>query len=149
MSVAEKELEEWAKTFMPVYHFMDITVDSVTDGLYRCTVPLNTNTGNHINTVHAAFQWAAVEMFGGLVVLTKRSREDYVPVVRNLEIEFLQPAFTDISSEAFFSDRDVEKMNLAMKNYGRYDFELSSTIKNTDCEIVAKAKGTYAIRILE
>ncbi|OUS24103.1 hypothetical protein A9Q98_14145 [Thalassotalea sp. 42_200_T64] len=148
MNIIEKDIEDWARSSIPAYQFMDVTVISVSNGLYKCVIPLNKNTGNHINTVHAAFQWAAAEMLGGLIVLTKRSSKQYVPVIRSLDIEFMRPAFTDISSEAFFSEQDVEKMNSAMKNNGRYDFELSSTIKNTDGEVVAKAKGTYAVRIM-
>ena len=75
METIEQEIEQWAKARLPVYEFMDLSVVSVSAGVYQCVVPLTKNTGNHINTVHAAFQWASVEILGGLVVLTKRSDE--------------------------------------------------------------------------
>jgi acyl-coenzyme A thioesterase PaaI-like protein len=80
MGTIEQEIEQWAKSTLPVYEFMDLGVVSVSEGVYQCFVPLTKNTGNHINTVHAAFQWASAEILGGLVVLTKRSEEKYVPV---------------------------------------------------------------------
>ncbi|MBN2569308.1 MAG: YiiD C-terminal domain-containing protein [Deltaproteobacteria bacterium] len=149
MSAIEKDIEAWLKSNLPVYDFMDFTIISASNGLYKCLVPLNKNTGNHINTVHAAFQWASAEMLGGIAVLATRSSKKYVPVVRNMYIEFIAPASTDICSEALFSNQDAEKMNLHMKNSGHYDFELSSNIKNTDGKVVAKAKSTYAVKIMK
>ncbi len=149
MGTIEQDIEQWAKSTLPVYEFMDLSVVSVSNGVYQCFVPLTKNTGNHINTVHAAFQWASAEILGGLVVLTKRSEEKYVPVVKSLNIEFKRPALSDITSEALFSEKEVEMMNSALAASGRYDFELSSIIRDADGEVVAEATGCYAVRTLE
>jgi len=145
----EQEVEQWAKSTLPIYEFMGLSVVSVSDGVYQCHVPLTKNTGNHINTVHAAFQWASAEILGGLVVLTKRTEEKYVPVVKSLNIEFKRPALSGITSEALFSEKDVEMMNSALAASGRYDFELSCTIQDTNGEVVAEATGCYAVRTME
>ena len=149
MTVVEKELEQWARKNLSVYEFMDLKIDSVSNGIYRCSVPLTRNTGNHINTVHAAFQWASVEILGGLVVLSNRPDEKYVPVVRSLDIEFKRPALSDITSEAYFSDEEVEVMNTALASTGRYDFTLCSVIRDANDEVVAEATGCYAVRTTE
>ena len=149
MTVVEKELEQWARKNLSVYEFMDLKIDSVSNGIYRCSVPLTRNTGNHINTVHAAFQWASVEILGGLVVLSNRPDEKYVPVVRSLDIEFKRPALSDINSEAYFSDEEVEVMNTALASTGRYDFTLCSVIRDANDEVVAEATGCYAVRTTE
>ena len=127
---------------------MNLKVLSVADGLYKCFVPLSVNTGNHINTGHAAFQWASAEILGGLVVLSNRKDDKYVPVVRSLSIEFKQPALTDITSEAVFSMEQVEEMNTALESTGRYDFELASVIKDSEDRVVAEALGLYAVRTI-
>ena len=147
--ISEREIETWAKSNLPVYEFMGLEVTSVSDGVYSCFVPLNANTGNHISTVHAAFQWAAAEILGGLVVLTKRTDTRYVPVIKSLNIEFKRPALSDIRSEARFSDEEVEAMNVALELTGRYDFELNSIIRDLQGDVVAEATACYAVRTIE
>ena len=144
----ENEIEGWARENLPIYEFMDLKVLSVSDGLYKCFVPLSGNTGNHIKTVHAAFQWASAEILGGLAVLSTRKEDKYVPVVKSLSIEFKRPALTDITSEALFSSKQVEVMNTALESTGRYDFDLASVIRDREGEVVAEALGQYAVRIL-
>lgn len=128
---------------------MNLEISMTPDGIYRCFVPLGSNTGNHVNTVHAAIQWAAAEPLGGLIVLSKRTDEKYVPVIRSLEIDFRRPALTDITSEASFSAEQVEAMNAALDATGRYDFELDSVVRDTAGEVVTRATGCYAIRTVE
>ena len=144
----ENEIEVWARENLPVYEFINLKVLSVSEGLYKCFVPLSVNTGNHINTVHAAFQWASAEILGGLIVLSNRKDDKYVPVVKNLSIEFKQPARTDITSEAMFSLEQVEEMNTALESSGRYDFELASVIKDSEGKVVAETLGRYAVRTM-
>lgn len=144
----ETELQDWARENLPIYEFMDLTIHSASEGVYKCLVPLSGNTGNHINTVHAALQWASAEILGGLVVLSTRTDEKYVPVVKSLSIEFTRPAFTDITSEAVFSNEQVAVMNTALESTGRFDFELPSLIRDSEGEIVARALGQYAVRTM-
>ena len=149
MGTIENELEQWAKTNLPIYEYMDLKINSVSNGVYQCSVPLTKNTGNHINTVHAAFQWASAEMLGGLVVLSNRPDEKYVPVVKSLSIEFKRPALSGITSEARFSDDDVKVMVHSLESTGRYDFELCAVIRDVAGEVVAEARGCYAVRTME
>jgi len=139
-------LTQWLKANCPIYEYMDLTINSMSNEFYSCSVPMNAATGNHINTVHAAFQWASAEMIGGLAVLACRSSESFVPVVRGVNIVFKKPATSAIVAEAHFSDADAKKMNEALETGGRYDFELDVTIKNTSGEVVAEATGSYAVR---
>ena len=144
-----KALETWVKTSVPCYEYMDLSIDSVDDGVFRVSVPLTDNTKNHVKMVHALFQFSAAEFLGGLIVLTTRSSEKFIPVLRNMQIEYSIPAYTDITAEALFSDEQVAEMNAAMQKDGRYDFELKVSIKNIEGEIVAKTHANYAVRIFE
>lgn len=146
MGVVEEELEKWAKTNFPIYEYMGLKIVSASNGLYQCSVPLTINTGNHFNTVHAAFQWASAEILGGLIVFSNRPDEKYVPVVRSMEIEFKSPARSGITAEACFTDAEVEVMVASLKSSGRYDFELRVTIRDVAEEIVAESKASYAVR---
>jgi acyl-CoA thioesterase FadM len=82
-------------------------------------------------------------------VLSNRPDEKYVPVVKSLDIDFKRPALTDLTSEAYFSDEEVEVMNTALASTGRYDFTLRSVIRDANDEVVAEATGCYAVRTTE
>ena len=56
----EQQLQAWTRENLPVYTFIDLKIISASNGLYQCFLPLTSNIGNHINTVHAAFQWATM-----------------------------------------------------------------------------------------
>ena len=148
IETAERLIESWARSNLPVYEFINLRVDSVSGGVYKCSVPLDANTGNHISTIHAAFQFAAAEILGGLVVLCNRTNEKYVPVVKSLSVEFKRPALSGISSEASFSDLEVDAMNRTLEATGRYDFELDSTLRDQHGQVVAQATGCYAVRTM-
>ncbi|OUS32226.1 hypothetical protein A9Q99_01370 [Gammaproteobacteria bacterium 45_16_T64] len=149
MNNIEKDIELWAKKYFPVYEFMDLKNISSSHGIYQCFTPLSANTGNHISTIHAAFQWATAELLGGLVVLCNRTNERYIPVVKNLHIDFLAPALTGVTSTVYFTEEDVTKMNAALENSGRYDFELKSEIRGEDDQVVSRTRGNYAVRVFE
>ena len=148
IETAERLIESWARSNLPIYEFMSLRVNSVSGGVYKCSVPLDANTGNHISTLHAAFQFAAAEILGGLVVLCNRTDETHVPVVKRLSVDFKHPALSGISSEASFSDHEVEVMNRALQATGRYDFELASIVRNEQGQVVAEATGCYAVRTM-
>jgi acyl-CoA thioesterase FadM len=88
------------------------------------------------------------EILGGLVVLTKRADDKYVPVVKSLSMDFKRPALSGIYSQASFSDHNVGVVKLALESTGRYDFDLGSILCNEQGEVVAEAKGCYAVRTM-
>ena len=59
--------------------------------MYRCRIPLNDQNKNHIDTVHAAIQWAAAEVLGGLVIAVNFRDPPLFVAVRSVSIDFLRP----------------------------------------------------------
>jgi acyl-coenzyme A thioesterase PaaI-like protein len=64
----ESEIQAVLFECCPLYKHIGLTVESAQGGHYRRRLPLDAKNTNHINTVHAALQWAAAEVVGGLVV---------------------------------------------------------------------------------
>jgi acyl-coenzyme A thioesterase PaaI-like protein len=143
----ENKIEEHLRRDLPLYEYMGLTIESATNGVFRCGVPLNPSTSNHFHTIHAALQWAAVEVLGGLVwIASKPGEGNYYPVVKRFEIDFKGPAPGPITAETRFSTSDGEAMRDGLAADGRYDFELDSCILNASGETIVEAKGFYAIR---
>ncbi|MFP6655314.1 MAG: YiiD C-terminal domain-containing protein [Myxococcota bacterium] len=149
MGEFEEKIERRLRKGLPIYEYMDFKVESASKGVYRCAVPLNAKNENHFHTVHAALQWASVEALGGLVwFATKPPGNGWLPVVRRFEIDFKRPAGSNIVAEASFSESEANRLRAALVEKGRFDFTLESTIRDVAGEMVATAKGFYAIRTL-
>lgn len=147
MGDVEAGIEAQLRARLPLYEHMGLRVESASNGVFRCAVPLREGNLNHFRTVHAALQWAAAEALGGLVWFSTHPDESrFVPVIRRYTIEFKKPAWTEVVAETRFSDAEAAAMDAALERDGRYDFELESVIRNADGEIVAEGKGAYAIR---
>jgi acyl-coenzyme A thioesterase PaaI-like protein len=147
MSTFEEKVERRLRKDLPIYEYMDFRVESASNGVFRCAVPLNEKNGNHFHTVHAALQWASVEALGGLVwFAVKPPGDDFLPLVKRFEIDFKRPAGTNIVAETHFSETAAENMRVALAADGRCDFVLESTIRDATGEAVAFGKGFYAIR---
>ncbi len=141
----EHQLEQWAKQHLPIYQFINVSIDSVSNELYQCSVAIDKNTANHVNTIHAAVQFACGEILGGLIVLANRKKQSYIPVVKRIIIDFLKPALTDITAITHFSNDQVELMNTTLENNGRFDFELNTTIFDRHQNVIAKLQGSYVV----
>jgi acyl-coenzyme A thioesterase PaaI-like protein len=143
----EEKIERRLRKHLPIYEYMDFKVESASEGVYRCAVPLNAKNENHFHTVHAALQWASVEALGGLIwYATKPPSDGWLPVVRRFEIDFKRPARSNIVAETFFPESEAKSLRAALVENGRFDFALESTIRDVAGETVATAKGFYAVR---
>ena len=94
----------------PIYTFLGLQVESIEDGIYRSRIPLNDNTKNHVNIVHAGPMWMTAEYLGGLIAADNLSNPKYQPVIAGLNIKFLRPAMTDITAETEFTADDAAAM---------------------------------------
>lgn len=142
------QVESLVKQLLPLAKFMDVQVLDATDGHYRCKVPLNEQTKNHFNSVHAAIQWAGAELLGGLIWIQNQPSSDYRFVMKEMTIRFLKPAMDDIEACAQFDAAQVSAMKSALQETGRHDFELNAEIKNKHGDVLATTTGCYAIRAL-
>ena len=141
-----KQIEATVKQVLPLAKFMDVEVLSAADGDYRCRVPLNEQTKNHFNSVHAAIQWAGAELLGGLIWIQNQPGSNYRFVMREMTIRFLKPAMDDIEACAQFDDAQIKAMKSDLQETGRHDFELEAEIKNKNGDVLATTTGCYAIR---
>ena len=147
MGENEERIGKLFRELLPLYEHIDLSVECASAGVFRCRVPLNEANSNHFDTVHAALQFAAAEMLGGLVAESLGLLGgQYLGVVRKFEIEFKTPATTDITAEAHVSDDELSAVVDRLNASGRVDFDVDSTVTDEQGTVVATARGTYAIR---
>ena len=142
----KQHYQQVAHEACPIYTFLGLQVESIEDGIYRSRIPLNDNTKNHVNIVHAGPMWMTAEYLGGLIAADNFSNPKYQPVIAGLNIKFLRPAMTDITAETEFTADDVAAMKKALESTGRFDFTIHIVVRDTAGKVVAEADGDYVVK---
>lgn len=146
MNNRQYDVSQWHAMEQNIFQHMGLRFVMESDGTYRTWAPLNDKTGNHVGTFHAAFQFALAEAIGGIVTFENRASESYVPLVKHVSMDFKKPATTDLFAITRFTDQDVDTMNQAMQENGRFDFTLAIDIQDLDGKTVSVMTAVYAIR---
>ena len=97
----------WQTLQQNVFQHMELKYLIQDDGIYLTYAPLNEKTANHVNTFHAAFQFALAESIGGIVVFENRADKTYTPLLKSVSMDFKKPAATDLYARAEFNGDDV------------------------------------------
>lgn len=139
-------IESIIKSVLPLATFMDVKILQAQDETYSCLVPLNDNTKNHFNSVHAAIQWAGAELLGGVVWIKNMPSDDYLLVLKEMNIKFVKPVMEDVTATTYFSDEQALELNHALADNGRHDFDLHSEIKDKAGNVLANTHAQYAVR---
>lgn len=136
-------------SLLPLAQHTGMIVESAENGVYRIRMPLNADTGNHMQTVHAALQFAAAEVLGGLVVVTAVPFEDLPKIygaVKSATIEFVRAARTDITAEAHMPEAELARIRQAVKAGNEALFTLRPLVRDREGRDVARFQGEYVIR---
>jgi len=147
----EAAVEATIRRLCPLYAQIDLSVESVRDGIYRCRVPLNRANGNHLNTIHAAIQWAAAEMLGGLVAIRIIGPERLNAMhaaVQSVSIDFKRPARTAIIAEALFDEQEAREIKQLIDDGKDATFRVNAVVRSESGETVAATEAVYVLRRL-
>lgn len=136
-------------SLLPLAQHTGMIVESSENGVFRVRLPLNGDTGNHIQTVHAALQFAAAEVLGGLVVVTAVPFEDLPKIygaVKSATIEFVRAARTDITAEAVVPEAELARIRKLVAEGNEALFTLKPVVRDLEGREVARFCGEYVIR---
>lgn len=141
-----KDLQAWARKTLPLYEYIDLEIDSIDGGIYRCSAPLSHANKNHNDSMHAAVIWGLAELSGGLVMLSEGMHEDYFAVVNHVRIDFRRPASSRVSAEVEFTEEDMADLRETLETEDRCDFDVLSIVKDAEGRVVAEATCAYSVR---
>ena len=139
-----KRLQQSLYRNLPIYEHVGITVGALGSNV-RCRVPLSPENENHFGAVHAAIQFAVMELAGGLASgqCETLKNGDFLLVVKRFSIEFLKPAMTDLTAVTSITDDQIQDIDRALQEKGRHAFELEISLLNESHQMVAIATGEY------
>ena len=117
-------------------------------GYVKLFTPLKGNE-NHIGGVYAGAIFTLAEIPGGALFYTSFDETKFYPVVKEMTIQFLRPANTDLSIEISLSEAEIERIAVEAAEKGKSEFILTGEIKDLDGQVVALSRGVYQIRSIE
>lgn len=111
------------------------------DGVF--TLPFSGGVHNHLETVHAAAQYALAETASGdtLLALFPDLAGLVVPVLRDSQLKFRRPAASDIIAYASVSEDAVHRFREQLDKKGRSMITVDVEIR--DIDDVVTCSGTF------
>jgi thioesterase domain-containing protein len=124
---------------------MGLKVLELTPGYVKLMAPLRGNE-NHIGSMYAGALFTLAEIPGGALILTTFDPTKCYPVIKELTIKFLRPAQSDITTEVFLSQQQVDLINGELSKQGKAEFVLHGELKDEAGTVVATSQGIYQLR---
>lgn len=72
----------------------------------------------------------------------------YFPLVKNLDIQFVAMAKSDVRAEARLDDETIARVKDEAAERGKSDFTLEATVTDADGKTVATTRGLYQLRAI-
>lgn len=114
-------------------------------GRVVCEMPLKGNS-NHIGTMYAGALFTLAEFPGGALFLSTFDWRRYIPIVTDLNMQFLKPAKGTIRVEFCLSEAEIERIKREAEADGRAAFELQGELTSADGTVVARSTAQYQLR---
>jgi acyl-coenzyme A thioesterase PaaI-like protein len=136
-------------SLLPLAQHTGMTVEAAENGVFRVRLPLTADTGNHMQTMHAALQFAVAEVLGGLVVVTAVPLEDLAKIfgaVKSAEIEYLRPARSHVTAEVQVPPEEIARIRQCVAEGREARFTLAPSLRDAEGRDVARFSGVYVIR---
>jgi thioesterase domain-containing protein len=130
---------------IPIAHKMGVKVVEARPGFAATTVPAEDN-GNHFGVIYAGVLFTVAEVLGGIIPLITFDTAKYFPLVKNLEIQFVAMAKSDVRAEASLDDETIALVEAEAAERGKADFTLEAVVTDTDGQTVATTRGLYQLR---
>ena len=132
---------------IPIAHKMGVKVVEARPGFAATTVPAEGN-GNHFGVIYAGVLFTVAEVLGGLIPLITFDTAKYFPLVKNLDIQFVAMAKSDVRAEASLDDQTIARIEAEAAERGKADFTQEAVVTDADGQTVATTRGLYQLRAL-
>jgi thioesterase domain-containing protein len=132
---------------IPIADKMGVKVVEARPGFAATTVPAEGN-GNHFGVIYAGVLFTVAEVLGGIIPLITFDTAKYFPLVKNLDIQFVAMAKSDVRAEASLDDETITRGETEAAQRGKADFTLEAVVTDANGQTVATTRGLYQLRAI-
>ncbi len=119
-------------------------VEEVSPGYVRARIQLKGNK-NHFGSLYAGAYFLVAEIPGGVLALFDLGPA-YTPILKEMTLQFLQPANSDVTVEFSLSPEDVAAILEDADATGRAKFTLEGELRDMEGNHVATSIAQYRVR---
>lgn len=120
------------------------SVEEIRPGFVKARIRLKGNK-NHFGSLYAGAYFLVAEIPGGVLTLFDLGPA-YTPILKEMTLQFLQPANSDVFVEFSLDAATVEAIKAEADATGRAAFELEGTLYDSDGHHVATSMAHYRVR---
>lgn len=120
------------------------SVEDVRPGYVRARIAIKGNR-NHFGSLYAGAYFLVAEIPGGVMTLFDLG-PSYIPILKEMSLEFLKPADTDVTIELTLPEATRATIRQEADTTGRAAFSLEGELKDAAGEIVARSVAHYRIK---
>lgn len=120
------------------------SVEEVRPGFVRAKIRLKGNK-NHFGSLYAGAYFLVAEIPGGVLTLFDLGPA-YTPILKEMTLQFLQPANSDVFVEFSLDEATVEAIKAEADATGRAAFALEGTLYDQHGNHVATSIAQYRVR---
>jgi len=113
-------------------------------GYIEACMPMRGNR-NHAGTMYAGALFMLAEAPAPMLFATAMLRQGLLPIVRSLDLRFLNPARSDVHVTFDLRER-IDALEREALRLGKLDFELQSELRDAQGVVVATATAGYQLR---
>lgn len=119
-------------------------VEDVRPGYVRARISIKGNR-NHFGSLYAGAYFLVAEIPGGVLTLFDLGPR-YIPILKEMSLQFLQPADSDVTIELMLSEDTRQTIKVDADTTGRAAFTLEGELKDASGTIVARSTAHYRVR---
>ncbi|HIO30657.1 PaaI family thioesterase [Marinobacter salarius] len=120
------------------------SVEEIRPGFVKARIRLKGNK-NHFGSLYAGAYFLVAEIPGGVLTLFDLGPA-YTPILKEMTLQFLQPANSDVFVEFSLDAATVEAIKAEADATGWAAFELEGTLYDSDGHHVATSMAHYRVR---
>jgi len=140
-----KSLVRYLEKAIMIIEKMGMQIVGFKKGSVKILLPKNPNV-NHIGTVYAGSLFSLADYAGGVLFFASFDHKKYVPILKEVTINFKKPATTDITVEATMSPEQIERLQKTADEAGKADWVMDLELKDEQGNICCLVHGNFQMR---
>ncbi len=137
-----EEVTAHVRTMIPIFDAMQVEIVEAGRTTVAARLPSGPNV-NHFGTTYAGSLFSVAEVLGGGVYAsTSLVLEGAVPLVKQVTIDFLRPATTDVVARATLSEETIARVLAETEATGKSDFVLDADVTDEQGTVVARTTAS-------
>jgi acyl-coenzyme A thioesterase PaaI-like protein len=130
---------------VPAIGRLGVVVDAIGPGAVELRVPIEGNA-NHMGTMYAGALFALAELPGGLLPLAVLEPGRYVPIVTDMQVQFVAVARTDVTLTASMAPAHIRALAATADADGSAEFVLELHAEDAGGRTVLTSRASYQLR---